>query len=233
VARWYRARRLLELPMGARILDLGCAFGFGTRLLESRYETYGHDLSVDYIERARRSSTRSTFTCGPADDVPYPDAYFDAVLALDVLEHVPDAERVVREILRVLRPGGQLIVSVPNRGALAGIDSLNLYHRWLGSSAPAPTDDPSWRARPHHAHYDLAEVRRMFEPDFQIRDVQYSGLGIAELVNLGLLVTCIALLRLPRLYRVLQYLYFAVYLVEDLRRTGESGYHMMVRLKKR
>jgi 2-polyprenyl-3-methyl-5-hydroxy-6-metoxy-1,4-benzoquinol methylase len=188
MARWHRARALLDLPDCARVLDLGCAFGFGTRLLESRYEAYGHDLSSQYIERARRTSNRSTYTCGPADDVPYPDAHFDAVLLLDVLEHVPETESVVNEVTRLLRPGGQLIVSVPNRGSLAALDSLNLYRAWLGDRAPAPTDDPSWIRHPYHEHYDLEQIRRMFAPDFKVRAVQYTGLGIAEPVNLGLLL---------------------------------------------
>jgi SAM-dependent methyltransferase len=232
MSRWYRARKLLDLPTGARILDLGCAFGYGTRLLESTYLTYGHDLSSEYIARARRTRPRTIFTCGPADDVPYPDNYFDAVLLLDVLEHVPDTGAVVREISRALRRGGALIVSVPNRGALAGLDSLNLYQSLLGGSAPPPTDDPSWQEHPHHEHFSLPEVRAMFELEFRISAVHYSGLGIAEPVNLGLLFLFRALLRAPRLYDVYQYLYFGVYLAEDLLETGEYGYHMMVRLEK-
>jgi SAM-dependent methyltransferase len=232
VARWHRARALLDLPVGARVLDLGCAFGFGTRLLESRFEAYGHDLSPDYIERARRTSNRSTYTCGTVDDVPYPDSFFDGVLLLDVLEHVPDTGGVEKEVSRLLRPGGQLIVSVPNRGAFAALDSLNLYRKWLGEKAPAPTDDPSWTRRPHHEHYDLEQIRRLFEPDFKVRTVQYSGLGIAEPVNLGLLLVCRAWLRAPRLYAVLQYLYFGVYLAEDIWRTRDYGYHMMIHLEK-
>lgn len=232
MARWHRARQLLDLPAGARVLDLGCAFGFGTRLLEARYDTYGHDLSWEYIQRARRASNRSTFTCGPADDIQYPDAYFDGVLLLDVLEHVPDTESVIREIARILRPGGQLIVSVPNRGALAMLDSLNLYQKLLGSKAPAPTDDPSWKLQPHHKHYDRDQIQSICGPGFRIQSVHYSGLGLAEPVNLALLVLFRALLPTRRLYAIFQYLYFAVYLAEDVLETGEYGYHMMLCMEK-
>lgn len=233
MARWQRARDLLTVPPGSRVLDLGCAFGFGTRLLERRYRTYGHDLSEAYIERARRRSARSVFTCGPADEIPYPDGYFDAVLLLDVLEHVPDVSGVIEEVDRVLRPHGELIVSVPNRGLLWRLDSLNLYGALLGPRAPAPTDDPSWQLKPHHEHFTAAELRRLFESHFQMQFVAYSGLGLAEPVNLGLLLLFRAALRAPRLYAVFQYLYFGVYLAEDRLRTGDFGYHLMMKLRKR
>jgi ubiquinone/menaquinone biosynthesis C-methylase UbiE len=228
VARWHRAARALNLPSGSRVLDLGCAFGFGTRLLVGKYDAYGHDLSDAYIERARASVSQATFTQGAADQVPYPDAYFDAVLLLDVLEHVPDEHAVVDEIARVLHPGGTLIVSVPNRGALAALDSLNLYRRLLGPQAPAPTDDPSWPRSPFHRHYSRNDLQRVLGTRFRIHDAEYTGFGLAELVNLALLLLLRAIFPLPRFYGVLQYLYFGIYVAEDLIRTGPAGYHLMV-----
>ncbi len=231
MARWNRAVRSLDLPSSSRVLDLGCAFGFGTRQLLPHYRAYGHDLSAEYIARARRTMRGPVFTHGAADDVPYPDQSFDGMLLLDVLEHVPNEQSVVREVHRLLRPGGRLIVSVPNRGVLGGLDSLNLYHHWFGSKAPAPTDDPSWSASPHHRHYSLFDLIRLFGEDFRLQGVEYTGLGLAEPVNLLLLLFLRLLLPAPRLYAALQYLYFGVYLIEDLVRTGSWGYHMMVTLE--
>src|SRR5690349_10615088 len=98
MARWNRAARLIDLPSRSRVLDLGCAFGFGTRLLLPRYAAFGHDLDSAYIERAQRSVPKATFTQGAASTVPYPDRFFDGVLLLDVLEHVPQEHAVVQEI---------------------------------------------------------------------------------------------------------------------------------------
>jgi SAM-dependent methyltransferase len=232
MARWGRAARILQLPPGSRVLDLGCAFGFGTRMLTKRYQAFGHDLSSSYIEKARRSTPSATFTHGPADTVPYPDGSFDGVLLLDVLEHVPDEKAVVDEIRRVLRPRGRLVISVPNAGALAGLDSLNLYRRWLGDRAPAPTDDPSWSASPLHRHYTAGQIVSLLGADFRVRSCRYTGIGVAEPINLVLLLLFRALLPLPRVYAILQYLYFGVYLAEDLIPMGARGYHLMIDAEK-
>jgi SAM-dependent methyltransferase len=232
MSRWSAAAARLSIPAGSRVLDLGCAFGYGTRLLRGQYETYGHDLSPVYIERARATVPGVTFTCGPADRVPYPDSYFDAVLLLDVLEHVPNVPAVAAEIRRVLRTRGQLIVSVPHSGLLASLDSLNVYCAWFGDDAPPPTDDPSWKLRPHHRHFNLSEVEHIFSPGFRLQSTRYTGIGLAELVNLVLLVLFRRILPLPRLYAALQYIYFGVYLAEDHIPTGRLGYHLMVAMER-
>lgn len=233
MARWTRAADLLDLPAGSRVLDLGCAFGFGTRYLARQFHAFGHDLSAAYIRRARTLVPSALFTSGPADRVPHPDSFFDAVLLLDVLEHVPRQDDVVREIARVLRPGGTLVLSVPNKGALAWLDSLNLYHGLFGESQPPPTDDPSWSVSPLHRHYSYEDVRLLLEPHFVVQSVQYTGFGIAEAVNFVLLVLFRAWTPLPRVYAAAQYLYFSAYLLEDLIRTPSWGYHMMILAKRR
>jgi SAM-dependent methyltransferase len=197
-------------------------------MLVPRYETYGHDLDAGYIERAQKSVPRATFTLGAASEVPYADRFFDGVVLLDVLEHVPDDRSVVREISRLLRPGGTLVLSVPNAGRLAAWDSLNVYTRLVHSARLAPTDDPSWEVSPHHRHYSLEQILDLLGDNFSLRSVHYTGLGVAEPVNLLLLLGFRALFRLPRLYGVLQYLYFGVYMAEDLMPAGRWGYHMMV-----
>lgn len=226
MARWARAQRALQLPPHSKVLDLGCAFGFGTRLLVNRYRAFGHDLSEDYIARARRAVPAALFTAGPADDVPYPTGFFDGVLLLDVLEHVPDEQTVIDEVARVLRPGGRLVLTVPNRGALAGLDSLNLYRHLHGDRAPAPTDDPSWPLSPTHRHYSKGEVERLLGGEFCPVSVGYTGVGLAEPVNLLLLL--LVRPKWPRLFALLQYLYFGLYVVEDLILTGAWGYHLTV-----
>jgi SAM-dependent methyltransferase len=169
----------------------------------------------------------ATFTSGPAENIPYPDAFFDGVLLLDVLEHLLDEKAVLQEIHRVLRPGGFLVVSVPNDGLLAGWDSLNVYRKMFGDRRPAPTDDPSWTISPQHRHYRVEQLSALAGTGFQLRVVQYTGLGLAEPINLVLLLAFRALLPLRRVYEAAQYIYFSAYLAEDRAVTGRYGYHMM------
>lgn len=233
IARWGRAMRLLP-PPPARVLDCGCAFGFMTKsLARRRYRTAGIDLDPGYVARARQRVPGADIRLGPADALPWADGHFDAAVCLDVLEHCPDPPAAVAELARVLRPGGTLVASVPHRGTLAALDSLNVYARlWPGRGAP--TDDPSWQLRPHHRHFSLSEFGDLLGPSFEIDAVQRSGLGLAELVNLPLLLLTRAVsARLRPLYGVLQYLYFGTYIAEDLIPAGRLGYHLMVRARRK
>src|SRR5262249_52435989 len=125
MARWNRAARLL--PAGTRrVLDLGCAYGFGTRGLTRGRYVVGVDVSEAYIRRAARTVNSARFLRALADNVPLRDGSFDAIVCLDVLEHVPDERALLAEVHRLLRPGGMLLLSVPHRGALARFDSINL-----------------------------------------------------------------------------------------------------------
>ncbi len=232
IARWGRALRLLP-PPPARVLDCGCAFGFMTRRLAQRYDTAGIDLDPAYVARARRRAPGAEIRLGSADVLPWPDDHFDAAVCLDVLEHCPDPGAAVAELARVLRPGGTLVASVPHRGLLATADSLNVYAGLLPHRA-APTDDPSWPGRPHHRHFSLEEFSRLLGPEFEIDTVRRTGLGLAELVNLPLLLLTRAISpRLGLAYSLLQYLYFGTYIAEDLIPAGRFGYHLMVRARRR
>jgi len=228
MARWSRAARLL--PAGARrVLDLGCAWGFGTRSLTPGRYVVGVDVSEAYIRRAARTVKNARFLRALADRVPLRDGSFDAIACLDVLEHVPDERALLAEVHRLLRPGGVLLISVPHRGTLARFDSIDLLPELWDMNVIAPARDLSTERGEIHRHYSLAELRALLGDGFRITGVWRTGLGIAELVNIPLLLLCHRLLRAPWLYQALQYIYFTVYLAEDNLPMGRNGYHMMVR----
>lgn len=227
MARWTRALAALPFRTG-RVLDLGCAFGFATRIAARRgYETVGVDSSPAYIARARRADHRTTYVQSDAAHVPLPSASFDGLLCLDVLEHVPDERGTLDEIARLLRPGGTLVLSVPHRGTLWALDSLNLYARFVRLTRHGRFP-PEIAATGTHRHYSVAQLSALLGPRFTLTAVSRTGLGLAELVNLPLLVAFRWLLPLEPLYAVLAYSYYAAYLLEDLLPLGTYGYHLMI-----
>lgn len=227
MARWSRAIAALPFRRG-RVLDLGCAFGFATLKLAGKgYQTVGVDTSARYIAQAKRRHPTGEYILCSAETLPLTDASFDGVLFLDVLEHVTSEEAVVSEIRRVLKPGGTLIISVPHRGLLSKLDALNLYarlvrrfHHGLFPSEIAQTGV--------HRHYTSDQLRTLLKPAFTVQRVFCTGLGLAEFVNLPLLIVCRFFLKWEWLYQVLQYVYFLVYLIEDLFPFGPFGYHLML-----
>jgi ubiquinone/menaquinone biosynthesis C-methylase UbiE len=97
-----------------RILEVGCGRGAGARLIKEMFrpdEIHASDLDVEMLCMATRylaSQERETILLCAADllSLPYPDASMDAVFGFGVLHHIPDWRRGLREVARVLKPGG-------------------------------------------------------------------------------------------------------------------------------
>lgn len=101
-----------DLP-GGRVLDVGCGVGqVVNRLTQAGCEAYGVDVSEPSIARARQFSERCLLYDGKR--LPFPDNHFASAGALNVLEHVDEAEEFLKEIVRVVQPGGKVVVSSPN-----------------------------------------------------------------------------------------------------------------------
>ncbi len=100
---------------GQCILDVGVGLGRLLARLDG-LERHGVDISFEYLRTARETGVNVAFA--KAEDLPYADATFDVLVCTDVLEHVFDLNRCCSEMLRVLRPGGTLIVRVPLEEAL-------------------------------------------------------------------------------------------------------------------
>ena len=93
-----------------RMLDVGC----GTAWLAEHFDDYtGVDGSPEAVATAAERGRR-VLLASVAEPLPFGDAGFDGVVAKDILEHVDDPVFVVREILRVLRPGGRVFASSPD-----------------------------------------------------------------------------------------------------------------------
>lgn len=122
VGRWSRlvGREFvgwLGLPRGLRWLDVGCGTGALSRVILERCaprEVVGIDPSDGYIAYARAhvSDPRARFKVGDARALPFPEAAFDAAVAGLVINSVPDRDRTLAEMRRVVRPGGTVAAYV-------------------------------------------------------------------------------------------------------------------------
>ena len=106
------------------VLDIGCADGKPSRYLPDNAQYVG----LDYFDTASNWYKTRPSVFGDAQQLPFPDDVFDHVLLLDVLEHIPDPERCLAEIFRVLKPGGTLTIQVPFMYPIH--DAPLDFHRW-------------------------------------------------------------------------------------------------------
>lgn len=130
-------------PKGLDILDVGASTGWYEKYALERgaKSVTAVDPDAAGLETGRRVAPQATFTVGSAGKLPFKDDSFDAVAFFDVIEHIPKhtEPQALKEILRVLRPGGFLSLSTPNRRLIARLA------------------DPAWYFG--HRHYSERQLR--------------------------------------------------------------------------
>ncbi len=154
------------------VLDVGCANGAHTvKAAASAKRVVGMDYDVSQLEVASATARElglgnvHLFAWDLARSFPFPDAVFDAALFLDVIEHLEPRQAVLREIARVLRPGGRLLVSGPNRETR--------WRRRLRDAGLFAFQDPDHKIEYTEAEF-LAELRAAgFVPDGPVEPVVY------------------------------------------------------------
>ncbi|HEX3251895.1 MAG TPA: class I SAM-dependent methyltransferase [Pyrinomonadaceae bacterium] len=139
----------------ARILDVGCGTGANLLMLSKYGDAEGVDVSEDALAFCRERGLDKV-KLGAAEQLPYDDATFDLVTAFDVVEHIDDDLAGLKEMRRVLRPGGRVLLFVPTFMFLWGLQ-----------------DDVSH----HRRRYRLSELRRVLEQaGFEIERSTYANI---------------------------------------------------------
>jgi len=115
VARYLFAARLARHK---RVLDIACGTGYGTHeLAATAASAVGIDRAPEAIQYAqsRYGRLHLTYLQAAAGELPFSDSSFDLVTAFEVIEHLTDWQPLLSEARRLLRPGGQFVVSTPNK----------------------------------------------------------------------------------------------------------------------
>jgi 2-polyprenyl-6-hydroxyphenyl methylase/3-demethylubiquinone-9 3-methyltransferase len=165
---------------GSLVLDVGSGGGFlTTTVSDAGYDVIGVDPSMASI-RESRDHVQANFAVAAGESLPFPDNSIDAVTCSEVLEHVEDAEAVVAEISRVLRPGGLLVFSMPNRTLLSHLVLIDLAQRfWPTRVLPADLHDWNRFIRP-------TEFRELAQHhDLVVNDIEGVGVRPRHLLAAG------------------------------------------------
>lgn len=140
---WFRGKRRLLGPLvarmlagraGARVLEVGCGTGgnlahWGPRHRDARFVGLDFDQAACAFAEAKCAPHGTRITRGDGLALPFADAALDGALALDIIEHFEDDQAVCRELFRVLRPGADLVLSVPAWPSLWSPHDEFLHHK--------------------------------------------------------------------------------------------------------
>jgi 2-polyprenyl-6-hydroxyphenyl methylase/3-demethylubiquinone-9 3-methyltransferase len=143
-----RILQQLRIP-GRAVLDVGCGGGFlAEEFARDGFEVTGIDPSAKSVAAARKHAAESgldiRYEVGRGEAMPFPDGTFDLVACCDVLEHVDDLERVIREVSRLLKPGGVFLYDTVNRTWLAKIALIKIWQDWSFTRC-VPADTHVWK----------------------------------------------------------------------------------------
>jgi SAM-dependent methyltransferase len=155
------------MPPSHTVVDIGSSTGPLCRILTRKaaiavaVDTNATALNV---LRARGDGTHPVESSAQA--LPFRTGSIDTALLLDVLEHTSNDRQVINEVLRILRPGGTLLLSVPNKGLFQFLDPQNLSARLRGALSKST----------FHRHYSERDLKGLLSPGFQVQKRHYGGL---------------------------------------------------------
>jgi 2-polyprenyl-3-methyl-5-hydroxy-6-metoxy-1,4-benzoquinol methylase len=120
------AYRWISKPV-ENLLDAGCDDGNNAFMLSKKSKnTWGIDINKKIIDHAQIQYPTISFSCYPVETTPFQNEFFDVIVMNDVLEHVKNEVVALNEMFRILKRGGQLIISTPHKGMFAFLDPANV-----------------------------------------------------------------------------------------------------------
>jgi len=111
-----------------------------------RAGTFGLDIDTALIQSARNETQRSSFVRASAQSIPFDDGAFDAIVALHVVEHLPEPAQFFSEARRLLRPSGVLLVATPNPNGIGACVMGQAWAGWRDETHISLNPPPFWNA---------------------------------------------------------------------------------------
>jgi O-antigen biosynthesis protein len=128
----HRYQFALRWASGRRVLDVASGSGYGAALLAAvSHHVWALDIDGPAVAHARNefAAANLCFIHADAGCLPFPAASMDLIVAFEVIEHLPDQERLVRELARVLKPGGVVLISTPDKAVYSDARQyVNPFH---------------------------------------------------------------------------------------------------------
>lgn len=123
--QWDRIQTIMAKVKGKKILEIGCGDGYCLQELNKQgFETYGIEISKIRLDRCLKQGLNVIE--GDIHNLPYPDNFFDTVIAAEVLEHIPSISKGLAECERVCKKDGRIIISLP----ISDIHRQTKMHLW-------------------------------------------------------------------------------------------------------
>lgn len=177
------------------LLDVGCNIGAWLGTCAQLYpsaELSGVEINLSALAMAKKNVPTANLHHAGAEKLPFANESFDYVTCIEVLEHLPKELRAAafREFRRVLKPGGQLILTVPHAGWFAWLDSNNmrfrfprLYRYLVGKGKRDAGYADVCREVEWHHHFTVDELKQLAGEGWRTVAVCYGGLFIFPLMD--------------------------------------------------
>lgn len=206
------------------ILDYGCGDGqFISKLTKKSKKLFACDTLKDFITSASTRYKHVKFILiKPNKRLPFKNDSFNIITLLEVLEHVGDEKKMIKELHRVIKPDGLLVLSVPNKGIVSFLDKSNLKFRFpilhkllyilfYGkekyfqnfSGNKKMFGDITISRNMYHHHYGLNDLKKIFRGRFEILEVRYHSLFAPILHLIADTIYLIIGKRTPFLYKLI------------------------------
>lgn len=168
------------LPKGTEILDAGCGLSqWVNNKLRKKYIISGVDGEPEAIETCKILYPGQDYRIGNLYKLDYKNEMFHAVVMREVIEHFITPEKAVKEIYRILKPGGTFVLTTPNYNSLLTHFIEHTYNRFFGGPCKPYKKDV------HPSKFNPYTLRKLLEKYFEVKYLSTIDFGVSQ--------TCIAI----------------------------------------